>query len=201
MLRQLRSADPDADVWVVVGYGAREVVTCLPDCRIIVNPFFDITGINASLWFARDAFDRSLMVLHGDLVLGEDLARDLLTAPADSLIAYDSSILDPKEINVAAEGGFIRRFGVNFAPYSGAYAGVLKLDDRAARSFAEVLDRRVCRGYNEARTYYFFVLRALLDTYGVVFSAFDFAGRGWKEIDYVRDIAAARALVGAEEER
>lgn len=194
LLRQIRAADPDADIHAVVGYRADDVAAHLAGCRIVVNPFFDITGINASLWFARDAFERPLMVLHGDLVLADDLAHDLLRAPAESLVAFDSSILDPTEINVAVAGGRVTRFGVNFAPYSGAYAGVLKLDARAAAGFAEVLDRRFRRGFNEARTYYFFVMRALIDDYRVAFAGFDFAGRRWKEIDYSSDVATAREL-------
>ena len=53
LLRQIRTYDPAADVHVVLGYRAETVAPALPGCPIVVNPFFDITGINASLWFAR----------------------------------------------------------------------------------------------------------------------------------------------------
>jgi choline kinase len=196
LLRQIRTNDADADIHVVLGYRAEAVAPVVRGCRIIVNPFFDITGINASLWFARAAFEHPLMVIHGDVVLADDLAANLIAAPPESLIAFDSSIRDPKEINVTVAGGRVERFGVNFAGFTGAYAGVLKLSERAATAFAHTLDRRIRRGFNEARTYYFFVVRALLDDYGIRFSPFDFAGQRWQEIDYVEDIATARSRMG-----
>jgi choline kinase len=196
LLRQIRQHDAQADVRVVLGYRSESIGPLLGGCRIVINPFFDITGINASLWFARASFDGPLTVIHGDVVLSEELAADLLAAEAESLVAYDSSVLDASEINVAVADGRVTRFGVNFAGYSGAYAGVLKLSAHAARLFADTLDRRVQRGFNEPRTYYFFVMRRLIADPGIVLVPFDFAGRRWKEIDYTEDIALARARCG-----
>lgn len=195
LLRQIRSHDAAAEVHVVLGYRSEMVASAIGGCRVILNPFFDITGINASLWFARESFDRPLMMIHGDLVLADDLAASLIGAGSESLIAFDSTIRDPKEINVAVADGRVTRFGVNYSPFSGSYAGALKLSERAAGAFADTLDRRVRRGFNEARTYYFFVIRTLIDDYGITFAPFDFAGHRWQEIDYVQDVAAARAKV------
>jgi choline kinase len=197
LVRQLRFRDAQADIHVVVGYRSEMVAAAVPACQFIVNPFFDITGINASLWFARHAFDRQLMVMHGDAVLADDLVADLVATEPDALIAYDSRVLDPKQINVAVADGRVTRFGVNYVGYSGAYAGLFKLSTRAAQLFAEVLDRRIRRGFNEPRTYYFFVMRQLIAKYGIAFAPFDFARYRWKEIDYPDDIAAARAQVCA----
>jgi choline kinase len=197
LLRQIRQHDKAADVHVVLGYRREAVEPLAAGCRIVGNPFFDITGINASLWFARESFGEPLMVIHGDVVLGDELAADLFAAPADSLVAYDSSVLDPREINVAVDAGRVTRFGVNYAGYSGAYAGILKLSRHAARLFAATLDQRVRRGFNDRRTYYFFVMRRLIADPAVVLAPFDFARRRWKEIDYVDDVEVARALAGA----
>jgi L-glutamine-phosphate cytidylyltransferase len=199
LLRQIRTHDAAADIWVVLGYRSDDVAPAVAGCRIVLNPFFDITGINASLWFARAAFDAPLLFIHGDIVLSDELARDLLGAADPSLVAYDSSVLDPKEINVAVADGRVTRFGVNYAGYSGAYAGIVKLAADAAPRFAATLDRRVRRGFNEARTYYFFVMRQLIAE-GVRFAPFDFAPYRWQEIDYPLDIAAARSRFGARPE-
>ena len=196
LLRQIRSNDPAAEIHVVLGYRADEIVPSLPNCRIVVNPFFDITGVNASLWFARESFDAPLMLIHGDVVLADDLAAPLFTSEHESLIAFDSSVRNAKEINLATAEGRVTRFGVNFDGFAGAYAGILKLSKRAAEAFALTLDRRIRRGFNEARTYYFFVVRALIDDYRIPFAPFDFAGRRWQEIDYADDIAVARSRIG-----
>ena len=196
LLRQIRRCDASADVHVVIGYRSELVEPLLEGCRTVVNPFFDVTGINASLWFARASFDQPLMLIHGDVVLSDELAADLVSSRSESMVAYDSSILDPREINVAVAGDLVTRFGVNFNGYSGAYAGILKLSPYAARLFAETLDRRVRRGFNDARTYYFFVMRKLIADPRVAFAPFDLAHHRWQEIDYVEDLAIARARVG-----
>ncbi len=193
LLRQIRRHDPAAEVVVVLGYRAETIAPVAAGCRIIVNPFFDITGINASLWFARDAFDRPVTVIHGDVVLADALAADLFAAADESLIAYDSRVLDPKEINVAVAAGRVTRFGVNYSGYSGAYAGIFRLSAVAARLFAATLDARLRRGYNEPRTYYFFAMRRLLAEPGVAVAGFDLAAYRWQEIDTREDIVAAQA--------
>lgn len=195
LLRQIRQYDAWADIHVVLGYKSDLIEPLVDGCRIIVNPFFDITGINASLWFARASFDQPLMVIHGDVVLSDELAANLFAMEAESLVTYDSSVLDPKEINIAVADDRVTRFGVNFTGYSGAYAGVFKLSAYAARLFAGTLDRRVRRGFNESRTYYFFVMRKLIADIDVVFMPFDFARYRWKEIDYFEDIAIARTRI------
>jgi choline kinase len=196
LLRQIREADPSAEVDVVLGFCSDLVEPLLAGCRIVINPFFDITGINASLWFARAAFEQAVTVLHGDLVLSDELAAALFGADAPSLVAYDSSILDPKEINVLVDGDRIRRFGVNFAGYSGAYVGAFRLAAPAARLFADTLERRIRRGFNDSRTYYFFVMRRLIAEPSVTLVPFDFARFRWQEIDCPADLSKAEALFG-----
>ena len=195
LVRQIRTHDPGADIRVVLGYRSELIVPHVAGCEIVLNPFFDLTGINASLWFARSAFTAPLMVLHGDVVLSDELAAALLHADAESLVAYDSAVQDAREINVTVVAGRVTRFGVNFAGFSGAYAGVLKLSAPAAGRFADTLARRVERGFNEARTYYFFVLRALIADPAIALAAFDFADHRWKEIDVPEDVDLARRLL------
>lgn len=198
LLRQIRQFDAQSDIHVVLGYKSQIVAPLLDGCQVIVNPFFDITGINASIWFARASFDQPLLLLHGDIVLSDELAAALVTAPETSLVAYDSNVLDPGEINIATEDNRVTRFGVNFSGFSGAYAGVLKLSAYAAGLFMETLDQRMQRGFNEPRTYYFFVMRRLIADPGVAFRPFDFSPFRWKEIDYAGDIAVARECIGAQ---
>ena len=197
LLRQIRRSDAAPDIHVVLGYRSETIAPLLDGCRVILNPFFDITGINASLWFARDSFDRPLMVMHGDIVLCDELAEALFTARDESLVAYDSTVLDPREINITVSDRRVTRFGVNFSGFSGTYAGVLKLSAHAAALFARTLDERIRRGLNEPRTYYFFVMRRLIADPAVLLVPFDFGGFRWQEIDYARDIAAARERLGA----
>ena len=79
LLRQIRRNDPAADIHVVLGFRSDAVMPAVDGCRVILNPRFDTTGINASIWFARGSFDRPLMLIHADLVL--DSAVDQEACP------------------------------------------------------------------------------------------------------------------------
>jgi choline kinase len=193
LLRQIRSVEPGADIHVVLGCGSEVVAPVVGSAKIILNPFFDVTGIDASLWFARDSFDQSVMVIHADLILSDRLAAALFAAEPPTLMAFDSSMRDPREINVAVSAGRVMRFDENLADFSGIYAGVLKLSGRAAAAFAASLDRQIRGGLHDPKAYYFHVVRALIEDFGISVSAFDIAGADWQEIDRPCDLAAAKA--------
>jgi choline kinase len=193
LLRQIRTIDAAADIHVVLGCRSEIVAPVVGDATIILNPFFDVTGIDTSLWFARASFDRAVMVVHADLVLSESLAAALFSAEPATLMAFDSSIRDPREINIAVSGGCVTHFDENLTEFSGVYAGVLKLSGRAAAAFAESLDCRIRGGLHDPKAYYFHVVRALIEDFGIGVSAFDIAGADWQEIDRPCDIAAAKA--------
>ena len=101
LLRQIRGIDAEADIHVVLGYRREIVLPVLGNASVIVNPLFDVTGIDTSLWFARRLFDRAMMVVHADLVLSDRLAKTLLTAESPTLMAYDGSIRTMRVISTS----------------------------------------------------------------------------------------------------
>jgi len=194
LLRQIRAGDPRAQVTVVAGYRAEKVAAAAAGCSVVVNPFFDVTGINASIWFARSCFDDDLLMIHGDLAVSDGAMAALQACRPASLIGYDSRILDPGEINVQAAEGRVLRFGVNYKGYSGAYAGIMGFCRNDAMLFGRLLDERVRRGFNNPGTYYFAFLRAMIRDHGAGFLPFDLAPYAWAEIDRAADIQRARDL-------
>jgi len=193
LLRQIRTADPAADIHIVLGCRSETVAPVVGGATLILNPFFDVTGIDSSLWFARASFDRPLMVIHADLILSDVLAAALFAAEPATLMAFDSSMRDPREINVAVSAGRVTRFNENLTDFSGIYAGMLKLSRPAAAAFVEILDRQIRGGLHDPKAYYFHVVRALIEDFGIRVSAFDIAGAAWQEIDRPCDIDSARA--------
>jgi L-glutamine-phosphate cytidylyltransferase len=194
LVRQIRQHDSSHDINVVVGFKYPEVAAKIPGCSLFVNPFFDITGINASIWFGKGCFDADILMINGDIVFSDELIRNIIGCNGDSHICYDSSILDPKEINLRVADNRVVRFGVNFKDYSGAYAGVIKFSKNHAQLFVRLLDDRIKKGFNEPRTYYFSFIRQMIIQYNVHFYPFDFAEYAWAEIDYVHDLVRAREL-------
>lgn len=193
LLRQIRSIDPAADVHVVLGYRREAVIPVLGDATVILNPLFDVTGMDTSLWFARRTFDRPLMVVHADLVLSDPLASVLLKSELPTLMAYDGSIRNTGDINIAVEAGCVARFDETLDDFNGVYAGVFKLSQHAALTFGKTLDHQIRGGLHDPKAYYFHVVRALVEEYGIDIGALDIAGNDWQEIDRPDDIVAAKA--------
>jgi choline kinase len=108
-------------------------------------------------------------------------------------MAFDSSMRDPREINVAVSAGRVTRFNENLADFSGIYAGMLKLSRHAADAFVQSLDRQIRGGLHDPKAYYFHAVRTLIEDFGIALAAFDIAGADWQEIDRPCDIAAAKA--------
>lgn len=179
---------------MAAGFKCQDVADKASGCRVIINPFFDITGINATIWFARECFDDDILMVHGDLVFPDELFQAMMLSQSKSFIAYDSRILDPKEINVRVDAGRVVRFGVNFADFSGAYVGVMKFSRPDAGLFIRLLDERIRRGFNDRRTYYFAFIRRMINEHHIRFDPLDCAGHDWVEIDYPRDLEKALAL-------
>jgi choline kinase len=194
LVRQIGACDPDPRITVVAGYKSDEVTAAVPGCSVIINPFYDITGINASIWFARSCFEDDLLMVNGDLIFPDDAIKAFIARFPSSFICYDSRILDPKEINVLASQDVVLRFGVNFKDYSGAYAGVIGFSRDDGILFARLLDERIKRGFNEPRTYYFAFIRSMINRHGVRFFPFNLSAFSWAEIDYANDMARAQAL-------
>jgi choline kinase len=196
LIRQIRANDPAADIHLVLGYRKDVVLPHVEGCRIVLNPFFDVTSVVASLWLARASFDQAVMLIHGDLVLSEALYARLAAAPEPTLIGYDSTILLRHEINVRVAGGKLVGFGEKIDEFHGLYGGVLKLSDDAAPHFRAALEATVERGFNHPNGYYFDIVRSMRSQHAIEFAAFDYAGELWQEVDHAADIAAARARVG-----
>ena len=193
LLRQIRAIDAAADIHVVLGYRREVVMPVLGNANVILNPLFEVTGMDTSLWFARQTFDRPLMVVHADLVLSDRLARALLTAESPTLMAYDGSIRNSGDINLAVAARRVARFDENLHEFNGVYAGVLKLSQHAASTFVNTLDRQIRSGRHDPKAYYFHVVRALIEDFGIEIDALDIAGNDWQEIDRPDDVVAARA--------
>jgi L-glutamine-phosphate cytidylyltransferase len=196
LVRQIRQYDTCPDISIVGGFKYLEVEAKVPGCSLFINPFFDITGINASIWFGRACFDADILMINGDIVFSDRLVKDMIERRGPSYICYDSFILDSKEINIRVCDNRVVKFGVNFKDYSGAYAGVIKFNADDAPLFGRLLHERVRKGFNEPRSYYFAFIRQMINDHGVWFHPFDFGTHKWAEIDYIHDMDKAREMFG-----
>lgn len=64
----------------MLGYKKDLVLPQVEGCRIVVNPFFDVTSVIGSLWLARASFDQALLLIHGDIAFSDLLYARLAAA-------------------------------------------------------------------------------------------------------------------------
>jgi len=193
LIRQIRANDPAADIHVVLGYRKDVVLPHVGGCTVVLNPFFDVTSVVASLWLAREAFGNAVTLIHGDLVFSDALYARLAATSDPDVVGYDSTIRLAHEINVRVADGRLAGFGEKIEAYDGLYGGVLKLSDAAAAHFRAAIEATIERGFNHPNGYYADIVLGLRSRNAIDFAAFDYAGEFWQEVDHAADIAAARA--------
>jgi len=162
----------------------------------LVEPMFDYIN---SLFIDRNGWFPSAMKLLNDVNKSNTLKYDeeyLIKNKNSSFITLDSRIKNDKEINVRVEGDKAVRLSVKYKNYTGVYAGVIKFSKENAKLFINLIDGRIKRGFNDSNSYYFAPLRNMINKFNAEFYAFDFAGYDWAEIDYSKDIEAARQVDG-----
>lgn len=196
MVRMIRKYDKHAEVAVVVGYKADDVRKELEfeNVKFIFNPFYEVTGSVASLWFARDYLEReNAVILNGDIVLDETLIRDyvcqITTRP---YVLADSSSRESGRYYIQANEKRVLVLSKDLDERYGEYCHVTKLDAVSARLLKREVDNMVCEEMYDQN--YESALVQMIFSSGFYLYYKDIAGKSWVEIERVDDMIRAQQI-------
>lgn len=194
MVGLIQKLDPEADIIVVTGHMHRSIEKELSGVRFVYNPFYEVTNSIASLWFARDYLVADNVVLiDGDIVMSEDLMRDIVCKPAEKpMVLLDSSIKTDGDYNVQISGDRVLVMSKDLDSYHGEYAGITKLDRKSAQLMKDEMENMVEEGcYNQ---WYEDVLVQLIfkDDFRLYYK--DICDYDWTEVDCVSDLVHAKNI-------
>jgi choline kinase len=200
-LRALARAGLDRAT-VVVGFGAEQVESFLaanpvPGLRVesLYNPFYATTDNLVTCWLSRGAMSDDFLLLNGDTLFTDELARRVLDAPSAPIrVTVDHKLdYDDDDMKVSLDGGGrLLAIGKSLPmPSVGAESiGMLSFRESGPKQFVEGLQQAI-REPESMRRWYLSVVNDLAQQSAV--ETLSIRGLWWQEIDAPEDLAAARA--------
>lgn len=194
MVKLIKKHDPKAEIVIVTGFMHEVIEKNIDGVIFINNPYYAVTNSIASLWFARQYLDRdNVTVINGDIVMAEDLVKDVLVKPVTkTCVLYDSSIKKDGDYNVSVAEDHVVVMSKDLDSYDGEYAGVTKFDGETARRFIGVISEMV--DTNQYDQWYENALVQMIFRDNFKLGYKDIADYQWTEIDAVSDLILAKKI-------
>lgn len=195
MVGLLRTIDPGSTVVIVTGFQHQQLENAaqMENVVWVYNPFYAVTNSIASLWFAQEYLKDQVTVLNGDIVMSRELLQNIVTQDTEyPYVLMDASILKHGDYNVQANGERVVVMSRDLSTYSGEYAGVTKLDGRAAEQLRHKVCEMVERGlYNH---WYEDALVQMIFENDFELRIRDIQQYQWTEVDDVDDLVCAKRI-------
>lgn len=194
MVSVIKRHDKNADIVIVTGHMHKSIEEQVSGVEFVYNPFYEITNSIASLWFAQRHLDADNVVLiDGDIVMSNDLIRDIMCKPVDKpLVLVDSSIKTDGDYNVEISGDQVLVMSKDLVNYYGEYAGVTKLDRVSALMMRDELSNMIEEGFFDQ--WYENALVQLIFKNNFRLYYIDISNYEWTEVDSVNDLLAAKQI-------
>jgi len=181
------------DIVIVTGYCEDQIRKfCGDKMKYIYNPFFDITNIMVSLWFARGEMKEELIFSYSDIVYDKQILLDLMENKHDIVMAVDKKPTDEESEKVLVDYcGLIKVVSKNGSPkYAyGEFIGFVKLSEKGAKVCAKQAYEMVREGSLAS-----YLTRAFerLARKGYDIHLSSTSGNSWIEIDFPEELERAR---------
>ena len=194
MVALIKKHDEKADIVVVTGHMHRAIEEQVDGVTFVYNPFYEVTNSIASLWFAQEHMDAdNIVLLDGDIVMSEDLIRDVLCKPVDcATVLVDSSIKTDGDYNVEVSGNQVLVMSKELSSYYGEYAGVSKLDHESALIMRTEMNEMIEEGFYDQ--WYENALVQLIFKHDFRLYYKDISNYDWTEVDSVNDLLLAKKI-------
>ena len=207
-LRALESAGLRETV-VVTGFMPElveaELMRCTPPrmrVRTLYNPFYKLADNLASCWMARGELRGNCLLINGDTLFEPAIARRLIEAPvAPITLTIDRKPrYDDDDMKVITEGERLRAVGKKLTDgVNGESIGFSRFQGEGAALFVAELERTM-RTKEGTSLWYLSAMNRLAGS-GAGVRVVSIEGLDWGELDFAADLAPARALAAAWQER
>jgi len=182
------------DIIVVVGHKKNIVKSEYEgrDIRFVFNPFYDVTNVLTSFWFAKDFLHEEYIFLHGDTIFETGVLEKLISSnKADVLLAVDKRECDDEAMKVRIENGRIMQVTKDMPSHEavGEFIGVAKIGCRAVpvinRIVEEIIESKEFGLFFEA------AIQEAIEYENTSIGYVDISGMFWEEIDTFPDYTTA----------
>ncbi|HKX91652.1 MAG TPA: phosphocholine cytidylyltransferase family protein [Sphingomicrobium sp.] len=166
-----------------------------PAVRTIYNPFYKVADNTGSLYMARHELDGDCLVWNGDTLVSRALMAKVVTNSREGIcVTIDrKASYDEDDMKVVEEGGRLRAIGkrLELGLVNAESIGLLAFRAGGAEQFRGNIERAI-RTPEGTTIWYLRVIHQIAQ--GADVWTLDIAGEEWGEVDFPRDVEAARAL-------
>lgn len=198
------------EVVVVTGFRSDKVEAALRDiappglvARTLFNPFYKVADNLASCWMARTEMRGDCLLINGDTLFEPAIARRLIEAPAApiTLTIDRKPRYDDDDMKVSTEGERLRAVGKKLpaAEVNGESIGFSRFQGEGAALFVAEIERTM-RTKEGTGLWYLSAMNRLAGS-GADVRVVSIEGLDWGELDFVADLAPARAMAASWNER
>ena len=136
------------DITVCVGYKKEQIYKALEGMKVdfVYNPFYDVTNIIASLWFAKQFLQGELLILNADVFFSPEILTLILNDSRDNVLAIDKTRIELGDYFFkTSDNGCLRKYGkeLPLRERSGEYVGIAKLSSSFVPVFNQRLDKLI----------------------------------------------------------
>lgn len=193
MVRMIQKHDSQARIVVVTGFKKEMIEAEVQGVTFVNNPFYADTNSIASLWFARDYLVGDCVIFDGDVLLEENLVRDVIcTSIEHAEVLVDSSIKSDGDYNVEVIDDKVVVMSKGLKRYFGEYAGVSRVDSASVKLLRDEMEIMI----QEAQYDQWYENALVQMIFERDFSLYyrDICDYEWTEVDEVDDLLFARHI-------
>jgi L-glutamine-phosphate cytidylyltransferase len=185
---------------VVTGYrrGAVEDVLAGLSNKINVvtlwNPFWPVSNVIGSAWFARRELEDDFVYLHADTMFDPSILDDLLQAEGDAVLPIDYRPCEAEQMKAEVVDGRVRSLSKDLPTdrTAGEFIGIAFFRRAAVAQIRASIEAVVERG--DLGSYFEAAINHAI-TAGTDVRALATDRRPWTEIDFEEDLVLARQLL------
>jgi choline kinase len=187
---------------VVTGYRSEMVARSVQqrtgnrlELEFVFNPFWSVSNVLGSAWFARDELADDFIYLHADTVFEPSILDDLLANPADISLPIDMREVEPEQMKAEVSDGLVIHLSKELPDErsAGEFIGIGLFRRPIVPALREAISTEIASGAIGA--YFEAAINRLIGAGGVRAAAVDVRGRPWTEIDFPADLEAARRML------
>lgn len=173
-----------------------EVAPAQMRVRTLFNPFYKVADNLASCWMVREELDGPALILNGDTLFEQEIARRLLAAPgAPVTVTIDRKpSYDDDDMKVATVGDRLTAIGKRLptAAVTGESIGFVRFDAHGAAAFVAELERTM-RTLEGTGLWYLSAIHRLANA-GTHVRVVSIEGLQWSELDFPADLVTCHAI-------
>lgn len=165
------------------------------EVKYIHNPFFTVSNVLASVWFACPEMKGPLLILYSDLLFDTNFLNTLLLDDNDISLAITSSIIDREAEKVVVKDGYILEISkdIPISQTDYEFAGIAKFSETGALILRETLEE-MAREEGFLDLYFTAAIERLI-LKGHNINTIIISSDQWIDIDFPKDLQRANSEI------